>query len=145
MERQEMKDLELFQAPAEFDPLESQRELQRKIWARGVNEGRAPVPHHATAVTYEQLLQRIRFNHEADAAEKIEMLDWLPWKSWKTYEVYLDKPVDEDTRLELKFELIDRFHFMLNEALALGMTWSEFMDIFFTKQLENHRRQGEGY
>jgi len=130
-----------------WDPISSQVELQRKIAARNGHKI-DHVDQHLPAADLHELLTRIRWNKEQYDREHVEMLDQLPSKSWKTYgEMHPLDLLDQHPELvlELKYEVIDKWHFLLNEAIALGMDWDEFLTIFRTKQVENHRRQDEGY
>ena len=72
--------------------------------------------------------------------EGAEALDHLPWKHWKTYQ----EPTPEELQ-ELKYELIDVFHFLLNVFMATGGTPAEFVAIFEDKNKQNHARQDGGY
>lgn len=137
-----MKGLVITHVPPEYDPIERQRDLQKMI----AEHRPGKTVQTGAAESIGELLHRIRFNHEADAAEKIEMLDWLPWKEWKTYEgVTLYDPPSDELRHELLFECADRLHFLLNEVIALGFSWQDFIGAFEAKQRENRRRQRDGY
>ena len=46
---------------------------------------------------------------------------------------------------EARKEFIDMFHFVLNIALALGMSDKDIYYMYMEKNEENHRRQDEGY
>lgn len=143
-----MAGLGLVVPPDDFDPLESQRELQSIIFGKKMDEGKDVTDHSASAESVGELLHRIRFNHEAYCAEHQEMLEFLPWKEWKTYDLKMTDPVDvidKDIRLELKFEAIDKLHFLINDFIALDMDWPEVMAIYATKQSENRARQERGY
>ena len=76
----------------------------------------------------------------AGIVESVEAMDWLSWKKWKTFQV----PSDEDVK-ELKYELIDVFHFLLNVFMATGGTPAEFVAIYEDKNKQNHERQDGGY
>lgn len=50
-----------------------------------------------------------------------EVMGWLPWKHWRHY--------PEDFKLELvelRFELIDIMHFMMDLGFVIEMDWSSF-------------------
>lgn len=143
---QEMKDLEVVPIPDEYDPIDAMKELEAHIltykpWV--MNQTRA-------AHTLGELLDRLRFAKECYDREHTEMLDQLPSKSWKTYtkpKMHTTDLLGEhgDTIVELKYEIVDKFHFLLLEAIAVGMDWDEMMKIFYTKNQENLARQDRGY
>lgn len=59
--------------------------------------------------------ERQKWNLELAACvmdELSEVLNWLPWKHWKKYDKFEWKPE------ELKFELIDILHFLVNISLV---------------------------
>ena len=71
------------------------------------------------------------------------------WKYWKKNHSFAEKMTikdlsDEDL-LELKFEIVDAFHFLINFAVSIGMTGSEFYNMFIAKNQENTDRQNRGY
>lgn len=71
--------------------------------------------------------------------ELSEILNWLPWKHWKKYKSF---KVDEK---ELKFELVDLFHFFISLCLLWGMDSKELFAMYKAKMEENVNRQKKGY
>ena len=140
MEVQEMKGLEV-QAPPRWSILEAQKKLQLALH----ESGKSSYPEHLPSTSVRELLHAVRFNMEALNVEMVELLDHLPWKSWKTYSLDLDAPIPDDVRVEVAFELIDALHFIMNIAIALGLTWEECEAIYYTKHIENLNRIGRGY
>lgn len=70
-----------------------------------------------------------------------ELRDALPWKMWKTYDGYnLTKELPE-----IKYEIVDLFHFVLNLAIVSGMTPAELLRYYLSKNEQNHNRQKKGY
>lgn len=158
IEDQRMDHLVLVSPDPGYDPLQSQVMLQVKIVRT------KPLARDQTgpAETFGELVDRLRFNKEAYDMEHAEMLDRLPWKEWRTYGG-LDpnhpasaqdgapaemQDLDEfpDLVRELKFEAIDKLHFLINEMIALGFSdWDEVIRFFYAKQRENHARQDRGY
>lgn len=71
---------------------------------------------------------------------------WKPWKS--THEdrrmTYFSDLSPED-QLEVKFEMIDTFHFIMNKFIALGMDSEEIFKLYYLKNAENFKRQENGY
>jgi len=53
--------------------------------------------------------------------------------------------MSENDKKELKMELIDIQHFLFNMMLAAGMTTEELFNFYFSKNLENRRRQENNY
>lgn len=50
-----------------------------------------------------------------------EVIGWLPWKHWKHYPEYFELKLEE-----LRFELIDILHFMMDLSFVIEMDWSSF-------------------
>lgn len=147
MDKKSMLDLTIRPAPPDYDPLRKQQVLQERILDRFPE---APVLS-VEGETVEQAAQVAYVNAQAVTMELMELLDHVPvWKWWK------DNP-DADMSLaeydqahdgaitEAKYELVDALHFVLNIAIALGMSWRELLDVFHTKQTENFDRQERGY
>lgn len=71
------------------------------------------------------------------------------WKYWKTAnEKLMKKRISELTpeeMLELKYEAVDIWHFVMNVFLLLGMDARELTNLYFAKNAENVRRQNEFY
>lgn len=127
---------------ARVDPIEMQRYLQSLV--EQTKPGR--LVQTGPALTYGELLKRVRFNREAIEDEFAEIMDMLPWKEWKTYKARGEgDPISEDDRIELAYELVDILHFLFNLFIALGVDWQLMLNIYLTKNLENQRRQREGY
>ena len=55
------------------------------------------------------------------------------------------KDLSDKDLLELKFEIVDAFHFLINFGVSIGMTGSEFYNLFVSKNQENTDRQNRGY
>jgi len=70
--------------------------------------------------------------------EGFEMLNWTNHKHWR-------KPVYPVNEMELKYELIDMLHFLLNLMILWGMTAEECFSMYIAKNKENHERQKRGY
>lgn len=88
-------------------------------------------PAEATRLTKELVL--------AVLAELGEVLEWTNWKPWKS--PVPDKPNVE----ELRVELIDLQHFLINLYMLWGVTPDLLLEAFEAKHRENVRRQVEGY
>ena len=74
-----------------------------------------------------------------------EMLYVLPYfKPWKDYRTMTVEEYEASME-EARKEFIDLFHFVLNIALALDMSGKDIYDMYMTKNIENHRRQTDGY
>lgn len=71
-------------------------------------------------------------NNEAE-----EMRAEVAWKWWKKNQDF-DVP-------KARLEWIDRFHFVLSEALVLGMTPDMIFQLYMEKNKINHQRQDTGY
>ena len=74
-----------------------------------------------------------------------EMLYELPYfKPWKDYSAISTREYEAGMDSARK-EFIDLFHFVLNMALALGMSAQDIYTMYMDKNKENHERQDEGY
>lgn len=71
------------------------------------------------------------------------------WKAWKANNLEkratLISDLSPEDQLEIKFELIDIWHFFLNMNVALGMDSQEIFELYFLKNKENFDRQNRGY
>lgn len=78
--------------------------------------------------------------------EKAASSVWKPWK--EEHGVKRDTNISEMSdkdQLEIKFEMIDILHFVLNMFQALGMDADEIFKLYFLKNAENFARQDNGY
>jgi hypothetical protein len=71
------------------------------------------------------------------------------WKTWKSdhqkiRETEFESYSNED-RLEILFELIDIWHFMMNMFLGLNMSAKDIYILYMIKNKENLRRYASGY
>ncbi len=71
------------------------------------------------------------------------------WKYWKgdnkkTSDMRITDLTESD-KLELFYEWIDGLHFYMNFAISIGMTSKDIVNLYMSKQKENHRRQDSGY
>jgi hypothetical protein len=70
-----------------------------------------------------------------------ELRDALPWKHWKTYsEDHFMKQLPE-----IKYEVIDLLHFLLEMMLILRIDGKEMMQLYTSKNQQNKDRQANGY
>lgn len=143
MEQPSMAHLEATHPGPEFDVLQQQMFLQARIF---LEQGQR---YDGLCVSQHDFLERFRSNMEAIASEAEEIRDRLPWKHWKwehRTRVADRAPLSEDERLEIKYELVDMFHFMLNIMIGAGFTsWHEVESYYFAKNKENLDRQERGY
>lgn len=143
-------DLEVESTGATLDEVfELQRSLQQKF-PETENIGKQSIADTAVAA------QR---NMHAFMDEVMEFMDALggvkdgygngAWKYWK--QDYKKAKVDRISDLsetdltELKFEYVDMFHFFINWGLMIGMTGTELIDMYVSKNKENFERQKRGY
>lgn len=107
--------------------------------------------------TVGKLKQFIDWNEEAIRDEDREFMAALTgihtypkcWKPWKgKHAEAMARPYSaltpEEVR-ELQFEWIDKLHFMLNEAIAIGLTPEMITNLYASKNQENRERQKRGY
>lgn len=76
----------------------------------------------------------------AASHELHELIDTVPWKSWATY-----PPDTLPLRAEYVKEWTDVFTFLLNLALAMGMTDLEIGEAFLAKNRVNRERAASRY
>lgn len=69
-----------------------------------------------------------------ELSEVIENTKWKPWKQSSSNNI-----------LEIKKELIDVFHFLINMCIACNLEPNELFYEFLNKNQENNRRQENGY
>ena len=67
--------------------------------------------------------------------ELAELMEELPWKHWKKYDRF---KYDE---LNIKYELIDIFHFFLDLCLIWGLDGKELAQKYYAKNKLNFERQ----
>lgn len=71
------------------------------------------------------------------------------WKYWKKDNAKAaDMKISDLTeadRLELFYEWIDGLHFYMNFAISIGMTPKDVVNLYMSKNAENHDRQERGY
>lgn len=67
--------------------------------------------------------------------EGVELLEMIPFKHWKNYDGF---KVD---LVNLKYELIDMFHFFLDLCLVWGVTGEELTRMYIAKNKHNFERQ----
>ena len=71
---------------------------------------------------------------------------WKPWKNdnLEAKSMTVKNLSDRDLS-ELKFEIVDAFHFLINFAVSINMTGSELYSMYISKNLENTNRQKNNY
>lgn len=74
-------------------------------------------------------------------AELSEFLEWSNWKMHKkTRYVY-----DDERIMEMHIELVDILHYYVNLCIIWGLTPEKLVQIFESKNAENHNRQDRKY
>jgi len=92
---------------------------------------------HPFEYTDEQKIQFIKDNKLALDAEVQEMLDECGWKPWAS-----SKHINVEA---FKGEIVDAFHFLMNEMMVVGMTVDELLTGYDRKSFKNIKRQEDGY
>ena len=71
------------------------------------------------------------------------------WKTWKAKNKEAKdvtvKDLSQDDLTELKFEIIDAWHFLMNYWVSIGGTPQEFFNYYHSKNKENFSRQERNY
>jgi len=71
---------------------------------------------------------------------------WKYWKADHANAEYLSiDDLTENDLKELKFEIVDAFHFLINFAVSINMSGSEMFNMYISKNLENIARQQNNY
>ena len=142
------------------DPLEvmlnAQNSLQEHL-SKTVEGNKKP----ADLKTIGEIYDWLRDNKIALDDEFREVVDALPgmnlpekdrsalWKKWKANHLKLrNKKISElepNELKELKFELIDMWHFFMNMMLSLNISSKELFVYYYYKNLENIRRYNSKY
>jgi hypothetical protein len=78
--------------------------------------------------------------------EGIGSAGWKYWKgdNSKTQNMKISD-LSESDRLELYYEWIDGLHFYMNFAISIGMTSKDIVNLYMSKNAENHNRQDNNY
>ncbi|AFU63976.1 nucleoside triphosphate pyrophosphohydrolase [Salmonella phage STML-198] len=78
--------------------------------------------------------------------EKAASSVWKPWKAQHAeFRNRLISEMSSKDQLEIKFEMIDILHFVLNMFQGLGMSAEEIFKLYYLKNAENFERQNRGY
>ncbi|AEO97018.1 dCTP pyrophosphatase [Salmonella phage vB_SenM-AKM_NP4] len=78
--------------------------------------------------------------------EKAASSVWKPWKAQHAeLRNRLISEMSSKDQLEIKFEMIDILHFVLNMFQGLGMSAEEIFKLYYLKNAENFERQNRGY
>lgn len=144
------KDLELGNTQwKEFDQIFSlQKELQEKTYGYKFSE-----------MSMKELVQFLLLNKHSLEDEMSETMDAIggihdgigsaAWKPWKKDNGFTPAMSIEDLttrdKKELLMELVDQFHFFMNQIVACGFTGSDLVNGYLSKREENIRRQKDGY
>lgn len=78
--------------------------------------------------------------------EKAASAVWKPWKAQHgEMQQTLINDLSPEDQLEIKFEMIDILHFVLNMFQGLGLSAEEIFKLYYLKNAENFARQDRGY
>jgi hypothetical protein len=71
------------------------------------------------------------------------------WKWWKKdhqkAKQMTIKDLSEGDLKELKLEIVDQFHFLMNQMIKVRMSGSDLYNLYLLKNQENFKRQDNGY
>tara|TARA_R100000808_G_C2145575_1_gene153415 strand:+ start:1509 stop:1928 length:420 start_codon:yes stop_codon:yes gene_type:complete len=115
----------------EYPSFEEICETQKVFAERFFGELDQLHPHAKEKITKEMMI--------AILDECSEILNWTNWKYWKTPAANLP-----DVH-EIRYEIIDLLHFVLELALVWGLDAKSIKTIYMSKMEENIRRQKTGY
>lgn len=142
------------------DPLQAMMNMQRSLQKKLANEkpefNKDPDELHTAG----DILDWMRDQDDSIADETRELYTALGqmsngkdasavWKKWKTRHGELREvkfaDMSKEDQDEIKFELVDQFHFFLNKLIGLGFTSRELFVMYYLKNAENFRRQDNNY
>lgn len=142
------------------DPLQMMFNMQKKLQDK-LADSLGRIPRIEDIKTKGQLYDWIEDQKKAIDDEHRELVEAIAgmeksekdrsaiWKKWKkNHDELRNEPLStlsDFERKELMFEVVDAFHFMLNELLALGFTSQDLFVYYYIKNAENFRRQKDGY
>lgn len=81
---------------------------------------------------------------EAISNELQEVVNRIPWKPWRKYKSS-DHQLSEKEILELQYEIIDIWHFIMNLCLLWNISAKDFYNLYMAKNKENMDRIQRGY
>jgi hypothetical protein len=126
-----------------------QKNIQENIYGYNFDAIRATLGDLKEFVNWNEEAIRDEFRELAEALGGVNSHGSAIWKPWKKThreakaKLYSDLTPEEIK--ELKFEFIDLLHFMLNIAIAIGLTPEEIYNMYYAKNIENINRQKNGY
>lgn len=143
-----------------IDPLQVMLDMQKSLQVRLAND-RDYCYHPDKLATAGDVVAWMREQKDCIDDEFRELLTSLGemskgekdasavWKKWKArYQEAQAKPISEmspEDQLEIKFELVDIIHFVLNMAIGLNMSAEELFKLYYLKNKANFERQDNGY
>lgn len=77
-----------------------------------------------------------------------ETREHTPWKGWRRYPDGMYEALGSDMSTEvseLRYELVDMLHFLVELCLVWGMSSADLMRMYGEKMAVNERRQEDGY
>lgn len=143
------------------DPLQIMLDMQKSLQARLAKDKPSTNIHPDDLETAGEVLTWLRNQKDYIDDEFRELLTslggmsngekaasavWKPWKSDHVEKFSTNiRDLSEKDQLEIKFEMIDILHFVLNMFMALGLDAEEIFKLYFLKNAENFARQDNGY
>lgn len=125
-----------------------QKSIQEDVYGHNFDEIRSSIGRLKSFIDWNEEAIRDEDREFQNALTGIHTYPscWKPWKS-KHKEAMARKfsELTEDEIKELHFEWIDKLHFMLNIAIAIGLTPESITNYYAAKNKENEDRQSRGY
>lgn len=139
-----------------LDPLESMLAMQRNLQIDLHNRMPENNKHPDNLKTIGDKIEWIRNNQQSMVDEHYELMtalggsngsaSWKPWKSkYNETRKKLYDEMSEDEKSEIQFELVDAWHFFMNQMIALNLSAEDFFVLYFLKNAENFSRYKNGY
>lgn len=142
------------------DPLNVMLAMQQSLQTRLSND-KPYIPNPQKLETAGDVLRWMQYQDDCIADETRELYTSLGgmsngektasgiWKKWKANHLDLQNvkisDLSPEDQLEIKFELVDQWHFFMCKFLALGMDAQEIFELYYLKNKENFERQDNGY
>ena len=130
----------------EKDPLQVMLDMQKSLQIRLAKDKPEYNRHPDDLAIDDEFRELLTSLGGMSNGEKDASAVWKPWKAQhgERRETLITDLSPQD-QLEIKFEMIDILHFVLNMFQGLGLTAEEIFKLYYLKNAENFARQDRGY
>jgi hypothetical protein len=125
-----------------------QKSIQEQVYGHNFNEIQSSIRNLKAFIDWNEEAIRDEDREFQSALTGVHTYPgcWKPWKS--KHNEAMSRALSDltpDELAELQYEWIDKLHFMLNEAIAIGLTPEKITNYYAAKNAENRERQRRGY